>query len=227
MQNQDHVRDATAGKPGGRTVIKVASFADLEPVTPGEKARARAWSMPGDDLRTGVEVRQRAFVNVPNYSLPRPPWAGPEPPPKTAAELLKDRVCAKDAVFIGHPEKQRPYINDLKSWLITDFTVRIERAIRPREFPPTVIVTQGRGEALVGGKMVQTIVGPQLLEIGQSYVFFVQRYANSDGYIGDAERLNLATGKVVSEDGREETLLDSYVLSLTKAQDSCAKGVER
>ena len=213
-------RDLSAGRPGGRSVLRVASFSQLEPITPGEKERAGWLGHSGPDL-TKTDERTVWVIADGVAPAPPPPWAAPRPSP-TEFEKLVSQVCGHAAVFVGHPEKLRVYFGKGRSWLITDFTIRVERSIRPASLPATLLVTQGRGEVFVGNDFFQTGAGPALLEIGQSYIFVANQLRKTDSYWATVRRIDFGTGQVL-ENEAAISKVDDYTNNLVKAAKTCAE----
>ena len=218
-------RFMTAGQPGGREVARVSSFVELQPQTAGEKERATFFKMDGGPLVKAFEGRPELRLTrfVMGYApVPPPPWATPAAPP-TDAELLAKRVCDCPLVFIGHPEKLRPYLNESGSWLVTDITVRVERAIRPERLPSTILVTRLDGEAFVNGRLIQTITrsGGDFPEIGRSYVFLARDFIGGS-HSAEAQLIDVTTGQV-ERGNRPPIALGPYTTALVKAAGSCSR----
>jgi len=201
---------------------RVASFAALAARTPGELKRAEFFDYGYVPLATLGETSLSMTSEAPELPPPPMPFGFPEPKPLTAEEKLALKVCQRQIVVIGHPESAKVLINKEGTWLFTDYVVGVERPFHPKQVSQQLIVSIPSGSAVVGGKTVSTKTVP-LLELGQSYVFFLDRIETSDGFLGTNEHVDLRSGTIRSGSATVARDATKYVAALASAGQNCGK----
>src|SRR5690606_3831047 len=95
--------------------------------------------------------------------------------PTTAAEQITQSTCRADAVVAGTVLDLQPFLNEDASFILTEYTVRVEESLRgPRVEPgSTMSYVRAGGTMTLGGAPVTAThnLYPPLLQ-GQKYVLF-------------------------------------------------------
>lgn len=146
----------------------VSDFSELRARPGDEQIRAVLFDGPH---WSGRPLRDRPkLVDGPGFPmiLPAPP-EGVDPPLRPPApsrqSVLREAICAADAVVSGQVTSKRAVLNKSETGLFTDFTFVVDQWLRPSPLSPSIVVSEFGGKVAVGGQVFTTNFPPDISSI--------------------------------------------------------------
>jgi hypothetical protein len=136
-----------------------------------------------------AKLQNRSFETLGKLADTRTIYYSPSQPapgegPKYE-DFIQEQVCNADLVILGEVIASHSMLNQMETFIFTDYLVKIEipiRITRPLDSRP-VVVTQAGGQIILNGKKVSASVSPAAsIYKGGRYIFLLESLSADNDY---------------------------------------------
>ena len=185
---------AALGAQAGRVtpLQEVATLDDLRPKTSHQIVRAEMFKL---DDATRQLLKGRLLIDR-QTALIRETLEGETGSPQ---QILEAAVCRSPAVVVGQATSSQTFFTADEMGLFTDFSMSVDRWVRPAPGDREILVSMIGGRAVVAGTLRLAFQVNYFIETGQRYLMFLHWTEAAKAYFVDRQPVPVAGGKVIFE----------------------------